>query len=102
MADLSSGAAQEVRNLTERIDAALGRDEESEQTVWTFKVGDIVTTTEFCNQIKFRVAAYTEVVGIPGYSLEPVDSNQKNPKTGYAFGKNFRYPCPENSMRVVQ
>lgn len=95
-----SKAAQEIQSLTQRIDAAL-EGIKSEQIVWIYKVGDTVTTREF-GSIQFMVVAHTEVVGIPGYILKPIDSTQNNPKTRYAFGEDFKYPCPENNMRAVQ
>lgn len=95
-----SKTVQEVHSLTQRIDTALG-GKKPEQIVWIFKLGDVVTTREF-GSIQFTVVAYAEVMGIPGYSLKPVDSTEKNPKTGYTFGEDFKYPCPENNMRAVQ
>lgn len=73
MADLGK-VVEVTRGLTTAIKNALNEEDESgsEQVVWTYKMGEIVTTTQHGEGVKFKIIAYTELYGIPGYQLEQI------------------------------
>ena len=76
MADLRK-ATEITRGLTDAIKSALGKEDESgseQQIVWTYEIGDEVTTTQHGEGVRFKIIAYTESYGIPGYQLEQINN----------------------------
>lgn len=90
MADLRK-AIEVTKRLTSEIQSTLDKNEGvgSEQVVWTHEIGDIVTTMQYGEGVKFKIIGYVNLFDWPGYQLEQVG----NP--------TFKPTYPEISLKKV-
>jgi hypothetical protein len=76
MADFRK-AIEITRGLTDAIKGSLSEEDEfgSEQVVWTYELGNIVTTKRFGENVRFKIIGFVNVNKLAGYKLRREDAS---------------------------